>query len=161
MACIRNVQSYSGFIVNNIILYIIIMSINYQTNQAVLCPDANYTVSAADSGKKMLIPAVAADRTYLLPNAQAGLHYRFLVKPAATLGNHVNLQPSLNGVVVNALINGSIIVIAAAAAGATVKYPNSDAVICLPAAISGDYCDLYCDGVKWHVSGMSSVVGFN
>ena len=53
------------------------MSVYVQTNQPVTLLNAANTISAADTGKLMLIPALtAATRVITLPAAAAGLHYR-------------------------------------------------------------------------------------
>lgn len=124
------------------------MSGYIQTNQTVKLPDRAYTVSVADSGKLMLIGALTtATRVITLPDAQAGLHYRFMV--TATLTQIARITPAA-GTINGALINNN--------AGAAEVVAKAGASADLTAtAILGDFMDVYCDGTNWHCSGMSAV----
>ena len=68
------------------------MSGYVQTNQSFILPSANYTVSAADTGKLFLIPQLGVVITITLPAGQAGLHYRFMA--IATLAFTAAITPS-------------------------------------------------------------------
>ena len=122
-----------------------------QSNQPVLIPNDAYTVSVTDSGKLLLSGAITANRTINLPPVQIGLHYRFM--DTATAAFTATIQPrNVDGTVANGLINGVLInqgVTAITLAGALKNAANT--VIFTIASVLGDYVDLYCDGVSWHV----------
>ncbi len=134
------------------------MSLYVQTNQIIQLTNAAApanTILAADTGKIMKIPVLtAATRVITLPALAAGLHYRFMVDVSAIAGltQIARLTPAAGGTPVNGtLINANGV------AAVTVQ-KNAAAVADFTAtAVTGDYIDLYCDGVTWHVSGMSSV----
>ncbi len=128
------------------------MSVYLQTNQTVQLLNADQTIFAADTGKIMLIPALTvATRVINLPVVAAGLHYRFMSAPGAgnTLTRIARLTPSGGATINGALINNNggdatvVSLLAAAQADLT------------GTSRPGDYIDIYCDGITWHVSGMS------
>lgn len=131
------------------------MSVYVQTNQTVLLLNANNTISAADTGKTILIPVLTvATRVITLPALASGLHYRFVVNVGAIAGltRIARLTPAAGGTPVNGvLINNN-------AGAATVVAKNGAATADFTAtAVTGDYIDAYCDGVSWFLSGASSV----
>ncbi len=130
------------------------MAIYIQTNQPISLPNANASISAADSGKLMLFAAITGNRTYTLPALQAGLHFRFQNMAPAGLGASAIIQGS--GGLLNALMNGVLIkggVVCAAVVGrSAVNFINGQSV-------KGDFLDCYCDGVQWSVMGSGRVTG--
>jgi hypothetical protein len=123
------------------------MSGYVQTNQAITLPDSVYTVSAADTGKLFLVPVLAVNRVVTLPAVAVGLHFRFLATATLTHTATITAAGLVNGV----LLNNN--------AGATtlVAKNAANSAVMTATAVLGDHVDVYCDGVAWHVSGMSSV----
>jgi len=132
------------------------MSGYIQSNQTVLLPDSAYTVSAADTGKIMLVSTVTGDRTITLPAAAPGLHYRFINKAPGALGGNVIVQGAAAG-----LLNGLIIQLGAAVAATRSLAVTAALSMTFVTAVSvkGDHMDFYCDGTNWSVSAMTSVLG--
>ncbi len=130
------------------------MSTLVQTNQPVIIPDATpYPVLASDTGKILLIPTLTNDTTINLPAVAPGLFYRFIVTAPATL-THKALVTAVG------LINGTAIN-NVAAAGVNVVYTDQNAVRFFEVGVLGDFCDVYCNGVRWSISAMSSVDSFD
>ena len=126
------------------------MSIYSQSNQAELLLDAAVTLDAADTGKLIVIPVLAANRVITLPAAQAGLHYRFMA--AGTLSHSATITPATTG-----LINGLLITNATGTLSGVAK-TGANTVVMTATAVLGDFVDCYCgDGISWHVNGMSQV----
>lgn len=131
------------------------MSSFIQTNQTVLLPNANYTVSSADTGKLMLVPilTVGGDKTITLPAVTAGLHYRFMA--IGLIGAIGTIQAVAGvGILQGALLNTNV---GAADVTTLVVKNNAVAANFTATAPIGTYIDAYCDGTNWHVSGMSRV----
>ncbi len=132
------------------------MSQYIQSNQSILLPNANYTVSAIDTGKLFFIPVVTGARQINLPAVQIGLHFRFMVKAgAAALGFDVSIVPPTVATVYGLLITQGVTAITIAGA----IQNASNGVIFDSTAVTGDWLDVYCDGTYWHVSGMSQIAG--
>ena len=126
------------------------MSSYVQTSQAVLIPNASYTVSAADTGKLMLIGALTVGgKVISLPAPAVGLHYRFMA--TGTLGQTATLTPTPAG----NIVNGSLIVDTGVAATTFIAKTAVPSAVLTATAVLGDYIDAYCDGTAWHVSGVS------
>src|SRR4051812_15967393 len=85
------------------------MSVYVQTNQPVILGNVDAAISAADTGKLILVNTITADRTYTLPAAAAGLHYRIQNKAPGASGGNAIVQGAAAG-----LLNGLIIQLGAA-----------------------------------------------
>ena len=117
------------------------MSGYVQSNQTITLPLGNYTVSSADTGKTLLIPAQGA-AIIRLPNASLGLHYRFIMLGVATgtINITTGAAGGLRGV---ALTANSTVPITAAATN--VNFVNT--------AADGDFIDAYCySATSWSIS---------
>jgi len=128
------------------------MSGYIQTNQIIQLPNADATISVADTGKMLLVPQLTgANKTYTLPAVSPGLRYRFINSTnAATLG-FAGIISGGGTTVVGALINSTPIVVTKTGV-ASCRF--------LAASVKGDYIECICDGTNWNVSGMSAAVGF-
>jgi len=123
-----------------------------QTNQKISLPDANYTVSSADSGKIFTISTLGADRTVTLPSAQSGLYYTFVNVSPATLTHDLNITtPETNN------MSGTVINTAALNAVDPFVYTTVTPLSFDSTSVIGDIMECYCDGVEWYVSGISGV----
>lgn len=132
------------------------MSVYVQTNQPITLGDADASIGAADTGKLILVNTLTGNRTYTLPTAAAGLHYRIQNKAPGALGGNAIIQGAAAG-----LLNGLIIQLGATVA-ATRSLAVTAALSCTfvtATSVKGDYMDFYCDGTNWSVSAMSSVNG--
>lgn len=127
------------------------------TGSPVAVGNANYTVSAENSGKPHLVANVSADRTFTLPAPKAGLDFEFIAQVGAadghdwiiTTGSDTNYF--VGGIVhldTDAVAAG-IEVVAVAPDGNS----NSKLQINLPAG--GTCVRLICDGTLWTVSGFA------
>lgn len=140
------------------------MSGYVQTNQPIVIKApgvaGSYNLSAADTGKLILIPAlgVAHDLVINLPGLVAGLNYRFMA--TATTASQVVLTPT-NGLPpytpILGLIQGVFINNNAQVAVTIIPQVNQDTVIFDITAVVGTYIDAYCDGTFWYVSGLSRI----
>ena len=138
-----------------------------QTNQTVTLPVGGaagaFSISAADSGKMLLLPSQNVAQTITLPLAQAGLHYQIMsITGAATMGTNATIQaPLVAGVAPNVFIGSLINVTATPTIAIVVKTSAAPAnsVRFNAASVNGDYIDLNCDGSFWYVSGLSTVAG--
>jgi hypothetical protein len=108
------------------------------------------TLTAAQSGYQIWIPAQAQAQTVTLPAVQAGLEYNFVMQ--GTAGQIVAIQGPAN------LMAGNLIVSAgAAAANALVSVAGNRRQVNFTAtAVVGDNVRIVSDGVNWYASGQSS-----
>ena len=120
---------------------------------AIVLPDADTTILAADSGKIHHIANVSADRTYTLPGNEAGLYYEFWSTLIAADDNDWiivadNADDFLKG--------GLIFHDSDAADGIPLlAVPNGtddhQLTVVLPSV--GTCIKYYCDGTNWFISG--------
>lgn len=120
-------------------------------------PNANTTLSAADSGKPLLVANVSADRTFTLPAAAAGLDFEFIATVGAADGHDWIISTGSNtnyfvGAVVHldtdANAAGDEVVVVAPDGDS-----NSKLQINLPEG--GTTVRFICDGTLWTVSGFA------
>ncbi len=129
-----------------------------QTNQTVILPDANYSVSVADSGKLMLLPAITGARVISLPPVASGLRYRFMLTGAIAALSSVTLTPTnAAGVAVLALVYGVLINNVAQTTVAVVPKAAADTVVMNTLGPISTYVDCISDGTRWYVSGLSKL----
>ncbi len=127
------------------------MSIYVQTNQIVQLNNADTVILASDTGKLMLIPALTVgQKTYTLPAAQAGLHYRFMTN--ATPTQIAAITSAVAGTVQGAVMNTNT---GALNVTTLVALTNANSANFTANALRGTYIDAYCDGVNWHMTGLS------
>jgi len=125
-----------------------------QSNQTILLPDANYSVSAVDSGKIFVISTLAADRTITLPSVQSGLKYTFINASPATLTHDLNITtPETNNMSGVGLLTGALNVVD------DITYEDITPLIFDSISVKGDIVECICDGTNWYVSGFSGVLG--
>jgi len=127
-----------------------------QSNQIITLPATTpYNVKIADSGKTLLVPALAAPQVINLPNPTAGLRYRFMVfSPLAAINQTSTITPQLNGAALNNSISGLI----SNSNGYIVKN-GATTTNFADLATTGTFIDINSDGVKWIVFGYSGVAG--
>ena len=132
------------------------MSSYVQSNQVIQLVAAGavaiYTVSEADSGKIFLIPVLGAAHglTINLPAVKAGLRYKFIAQ--GTLASAAIITPTAIQ-----LINGVLIVLNTTIANSVLAKNAVDSVQLTATAVIGDWIEIYSDGTKWYVSGVSQV----
>ncbi len=136
------------------------MSGYIQTNQIINVPNVlAYAVSAADTGKTLILPQTTALGTVAitLPAPATGLHYRFINGSAAIAVSTVTIaatgaiihgqivQGPTNGVSLTPVVGLTTLTLALGVAGP-------------PAigSIKGDYADFYSDGTLWYLQAASS-----
>jgi len=140
------------------------MSGYIQTNQVLTIPDVpTYNLTAADSGKLIMVTPPTAASIINLPSLQAGLRYKFMVLNDFGGGFTSTLRPTLNGVAVNGKVIGTCINITPGVAGAAVVEAvtkGANTLVITSAAKLGNYVDMTCDGNNWYISGLASSVGF-
>ena len=126
------------------------MSGYIQSNQTVLLPNAiTYNVSAADTGKILLIPAQDNPLVISLPTATLGLHYRFLL--IAAVGNFTSITTGVAGGVRGVALTGNS-TIPITAIRTAVNFAG--------VADRGDYIDAYCySSTSWSISAGSQING--
>lgn len=121
---------------------------------AIVLPNADTTILAADSGKIHHIANVSADRTFTLPPNEAGLYYEFWATLIAADGNNWiivadNTDDFLKG--------GLIFHDSDAADGIpllAVPDGTSDHQLTVVLPSVGTRIMYYCDGTNWFISGL-------
>lgn len=142
------------------------MSNYVQTNQVLTIPDTTpYNLTAADSGKLIMVTPPTAASVINLPSLQAGLRFKFMALANFGGGGFTStLTPTSNDVAVNGKVIGTCINITPGGAGAAVVAAvtkvGSDTLDIADTAVRGDYVDMTCDGNNWYISGLASAVGF-
>lgn len=128
------------------------MSNFIQSNAVItlLAPSATaQTMSVADSGKIIVIPAATANGVVNLPAVAPGLCYKFIM--AATAAFTVTLTPTANGLVNGSVLNNN------AAAGEVVSKNAANTTNFTATAVAGDWIEVVSDGTNWYVFGQSRV----
>lgn len=129
------------------------MSKYIQSNQIVLLPYADLTISAADSGKIHITPQTAGGitPTYTLPTREAGLHYRFINGAANPLNGSVAIVAEA-GTIFGHVMCGPVdgVKLKNISGDGQMDFHTGDSVL-------GDSLDFTCDGTHWFVDGRSSV----
>lgn len=128
-----------------------------QSNQPIILTDTSQTLSASDSGKIFLVPAVAAigTTTLTLPTKQLGLRYKFIMTDLVGAANTriVSIAggaASMNGMMF--MSGGAVPTIAAG--NAAVQFIGGAAGA---GAGPGDTIEVTCmSGTQWSVTGSSS-----
>jgi len=131
------------------------MSGYIQTNQSISIPDADFNLTAADSGKIIFFGSTAGvAKTINLPllaaNIPAGTHYRIVNNSLAALAFPRNITGgagAMYGGIIN--INANV--------AATIPVAGLTTVSFSTASLKGDIVDLYYDGATWSVTGMGRV----
>jgi hypothetical protein len=124
------------------------------TGSPVMLGDADATIKAEDSGKPHVIANVSADRTFTLPPAAAGLHYRFIASVGSADGHDWIFATAATA----SLFYGGVLMVDTDAGPATVAavvgdQSNDDAFqVNLPQG--GTWVDMVSDGTHWYVSGV-------
>lgn len=117
---------------------------------AVVVPNADTAILAADSGKIHLITNVSADRAFTLPTAAAGLYYKFWSQEITADGHDWDFG---TGSATNFFI-GSIMWTVTAGAGTKVSSDNdSNDFLHVVIPDGGTWLEMYCDGTNWFVMG--------
>ena len=120
------------------------MSLYVQTNQVITLSTATpLTISAADTGKFILVPGQAGAQIINLPALAPGLTYRFIKTGIAAAGSSI-ITP------VTAVIHGQI--------NSGVHFSpvvNGASATFAAASSMGDMLEMYCDGVNWNIKGFS------
>lgn len=117
----------------------------HQSNQTVLLPAANVTLSAADSGKIFLLPNLTANQTITLPALSPGLHYVF-INSALAANNWIITSTT-------AITAGTLIAPGgnpASAAGTTISFVGGTSLV-------GDRVEYYSAGTRWSVIASTGV----
>ena len=106
-------------------------------------PDADASLSKADSGKLMIIEDVSADRVYSLPTSalERGLNYKFSVDTGSTSN----------------FIKGGVVFLDSDASGDNVELVESDGdsnrILKVDTPGAGTEFTMVCDGTKWYLNG--------
>lgn len=122
------------------------MSGYVQSNQTITLPDTSIPLSASDTGKVFLIPALTANRTYTLPPVAPGLHFVF-INTALAANNAIIQGP--NNLLQGVLIRTGVAVATAVGANEQINFVGGTSVV-------GDRAEYYCDGVRWSVTAYSN-----
>jgi hypothetical protein len=129
------------------------MSGYVQTNQPLLLPDAAANISLVDTGKIFLVNTVTGNRTYTLPAATVGIHYRFINMAAGALGGTVSITGPAGTLYGSAVMGptGGV---------ALLPISGSTTINFLTAvSLKGDTIDLYSDGVNYYITAFSRIAG--
>ena len=118
---------------------------------AIVVPDANTTILAANSGKTHYVANVSADRTFTLPSAAAGLYYEFQATLIAADGNDWII---VTGSDTNFFLGG-VLHFVSDTVDINLAVPNGtdDATIQVNLPSVGTCVKMYCDGTNWFLSG--------
>ena len=127
------------------------MAVYVQTNQVFQLPDAPANISASDTGKVLLVPALGAARTYTLPAAAPGLHYTFIKQGAPVALRAATIAGPGAGNMKGLVLRSDASVDAAQAGSVNVVFTAT--------AISGDRLD-GTNWTAWGYSGVADGVGF-
>ena len=133
------------------------MATYLQTNQIVILPYVNSTISVIDTGKVFITPqtAGAVDVVYTLPAPSAGLHYRFINGAPAALSGSVQINTNVAAAILyGQLITGPTDGVALQAIAGSTQIRFLTAV-----SLLSDVIDLYSDGTSWFVNAVSQVAG--
>ncbi len=127
-----------------------------QSNQVILLPYINTTISTVDSGKFLITPqTTGAAAVYTLPAVAMGLHYRFINGAPAALNGSVQINTPaaatiLNGSVVGGPTGG--VALLAVVDGTQIRFLTAVSEL-------GDFIDLTCDGTYWYVDARTQAGG--
>jgi|TARA_R100000353_G_scaffold40321_1_gene31994 hypothetical protein len=118
-------------------------------------PDADASLSKADSGKLMIIEDVSADRVYSLPTSalERGLNYKFWYVGDDADGHDFSVDTGST----SNFIKGGVVFLDSDASGDNVELVESDGdsnrILKVDTPGAGTEFTMVCDGTKWYLNG--------